>query len=112
MKILDDYWRSRNVDIQWHDVNVSDELLAEALAAGKNPCRVCQKIKRSYLLDFLRNSEQENKGIVVILSYTLWDLVSYSIEYLVTGIYSHGINNNARVDKGTEERFIQTAQKS
>ena len=110
---LDTYWRSRGVDIQWHDVNASDELLKQEVEDGKNPCRVCQKIKRSYLFKYLQRVEQNNKDkdIVVIFSFTLWDLVSYSIEYLVGGVYSHGSNNNTLKDKNTEERFTQTSQR-
>ena len=110
---LDTYWRSRGADIQWHDVNASDDRLEEAVQEGENPCRVCQKIKRSYLFKYLTRVEEKNtdKDIVVIFSFTLWDLVSYSIEYLVSGVYSHNSRNNALSDKNTEERFTQTSQR-
>ncbi|HPJ93453.1 MAG TPA: phosphoadenosine phosphosulfate reductase family protein [Deltaproteobacteria bacterium] len=110
---LDRYWRSRGIAIQWHDVNSSDELLEAAVQDGKNPCRVCQKTKRAYLFEYLKRVEQNNKDkhIVVIFSFTLWDLVSYSIEYLISGVYGHKDSSNTRSDKNTEERFTQTSQR-
>lgn len=111
IKKLDNYWKARDVDIHWHNVNSSDELLQEAVEKGTNPCRVCQKIKRSNLFNFLKDIGERNKGIVIILSFNLWDLVSYSIEYLVSGVYSSNRSDNTSDDKSIEERFLQTSQR-
>jgi tRNA(Ile)-lysidine synthase TilS/MesJ len=108
---LDAYWRSKNVDIQWHNLNTSDSFLSDAETDGKNPCYVCHKIKRNYLLTLLQGIEQHHKDIVVILSFTLWDLVSYTIEYLVGGIYSPNSNNENHNEKSPEQRFIETSQR-
>ena len=111
IKRLDNYWRSHNVNIQWHNLNTSDLLLSEAEKEGKNPCYVCHKVKRNYLFNNLRNIEQHNKDIVMILSFTLWDLVSYSIEYLVGGIYRNNNSKENLNDKSTEQRYIETSQR-
>jgi len=110
IKKLDNYWRSRNVNIQWHDLDTSDLLLSKAEKQGKNPCYVCQKIKRNPLFNNLMTMEQY-KDIVIILSFTLWDLVSYSIEYLVEGVYCNNNSKESLNDKSTEQRFIETSQR-
>ena len=71
IKELDTYWRSKNIEIKWHNLNTSDSLLSDAEKDGKNPCYVCHKIKRDYLLTLLRGIEQQNKDIIIILSFTL-----------------------------------------
>lgn len=111
IKRLDSYWRSHNANIQWHDLPTSDLLLSEAEKEGKNPCHVCRKVKREHLFNYLRNMEPHNRDIVMILSFTLWDLVSYSIEYLVGGIYPNNNRKENLNDDSTEQRFIVTSQR-
>lgn len=85
---IDTYWRNQGVEIKWHEIDASDELLSQAQLQGNNPCRLCQSIKHTNLLNHLTSLGYELNDIVLILSFSLWDLVSYSIEYLVEGIYN------------------------
>ncbi len=102
---LDTYWRSRSVDIRWHAVNASEDMLEEAEKDGKNPCHVCHKIKRIHLFGYLHELGQNTEHMVIILSFSLWDLVSYSLEYLVNGVFSTAHSESH------EERFIRTSQR-
>ncbi len=102
---LNTYWRDKGVQIMWHEVDASDELLSQAQSRGENPCRLCQSIKHSFLFSHLTNLDYRLSDIVLILSFSLWDLVSYSIEYLVEGVY------NVRGTKGNGDRRISTSQR-
>jgi len=48
---------------------------------------------------------------VIILSFTLWDLVSYTIEYLVGGVYSTHNGDGNHNDVIAEQRFLVTSQR-
>jgi len=102
---LDTYWRRHGVKITWHEVDASDNLLSEAHLRGENPCRLCQSAKRARLFSHLTALDDKLKDIVLILSFSLWDLVSYSIEYLVEGIYS------SRSAAGHGDRILRTSQR-
>jgi tRNA(Ile)-lysidine synthase TilS/MesJ len=102
---LDTYWRAHGVEITWHEVDASDELLSEAQLRGENPCRLCQRMKRTRLFSHLTTLDYKLNDIVLILSFSLWDLVSYSIEYLVEGIYS--VQSTA----GHGDRMLRTSQR-
>jgi tRNA(Ile)-lysidine synthase TilS/MesJ len=102
---LDTYWRNQGVEIKWHEVDASDELLSKAQLRGENPCPLCHSIKRTRLLSHLKALEYEWSDIVVILSFSLWDLVSYSIEYLVEGVY------NVQSTPEHEQRMLITSHR-
>lgn len=109
---LDSYWRNRGVDIQWHDLKTPDTLLSDAKREGKNPCYICHNIKRRYLFNHLQEMEKTGKDVIIILSFNLWDLVSYAVEYLAGGVF---INNAGKSrekgDKSPEQRFMETSQR-
>jgi len=102
---LDTYWRAQGVEITWHKLDASDELLLHAQFRGENPCRLCQSIKHSFLFSHLTTLDYKLSDIVLILSFSLWDLVSYSIEYLVEGVY------NVQGTKGHGDRRVSTSQR-
>lgn len=109
---LNRYWQKRGIDILWHNISESDELIEEALNDGKNPCHVCHKVKRKYLKAYVNNIKRDvEKEIVIILSYTLWDLVSYSMEYITGAIYADPNHSNIFQGKDAEARFTETSQR-
>ncbi|MBN1829398.1 MAG: hypothetical protein JW884_09680 [Deltaproteobacteria bacterium] len=108
---LDGYWRAKNVNIQWHNLDRPDSLLSEAQAEGRNPCYVCHMIKRAFLFQYLGKADQIHKDIVIILSFSLWDIVSYTIEYLVGGVYGSGNGRTSHKEKSAEQRFFETSQR-
>ena len=105
VKRLDTYWRAQGVEVAWHEVDASDELLSEAQLRGENPCRLCHAIKRNCLFNHLKTRNYKMSDIVLIMSFSLWDLVSYSIEYLVEGIY------NVHSTAGHGDRMLTTSQR-
>jgi tRNA(Ile)-lysidine synthase TilS/MesJ len=109
---LDRYWKKRGIKIIWHSAPESDEAIEEALNKGTNPCHICHTVKRKHLTSFV-NSHARNleKEIVIILSYTLWDLVSYSIEYITGAVYADPQNGSRFQAKNAETRFVETSQR-
>jgi len=109
---LDSYWRTRGVYIQWHDIKTPDTLLSDAQREGKNPCYICHRVKRKYLFNLLQEMENTGKDIVIILSFNLWDLVSYAVEYLAGGVFMGNAGKSKEtVDKSPEQRFMETSQR-
>jgi hypothetical protein len=47
-------------------------------------------------------------NLVLVTGYTLWDLVSYSLEYLMGGIYTQPDGPNA---ERSRKRFVETGQR-
>lgn len=108
---LDKYWRAREVNVQWHSIDSSDAILEDAREASGNPCHACHQVKRGFLFQRLAEISQIHKDIVVILSFNLWDLVSYSIEYLLGGIFRSDDWVPAGNGKSAEQRFLETSQR-
>lgn len=112
-KLLGQYWQSRGLQIQWHHVHPTDVLLEDALKRGENPCHACHKIKRKFMYEYLQKigQGQDGKDIVLILCFTLWDLVSYTLEYLTGGVYRLGRNKELLDIESTRQRFAVTSQR-
>lgn len=104
---LDTYWRAQGVKIWWHEADASSKSLEEAQLRGENPCRVCQRIKRNCLFNNIMTLNYKLSDIVLILSFSLWDLVSYSIERLVERVYSVQKMSAAE----DEDRLLRTSQR-
>jgi tRNA(Ile)-lysidine synthase TilS/MesJ len=108
---LDHYWKNRGVEIQWHEIRESDDRLASALAQGISPCLVCNTAKKKDLMDYMRKLSLGAGDMVIVMSYSLWDLVSATIEHTLGAVYA-GAETSSRVrHKSTEERFYETAQR-
>ena len=108
---LDSYWRARGISITWHKVPETDEYLDNALYQGSNPCLICNHTKKKLLINYFKELTPDLEALVIIMSYSLWDLVSATIEHILSAIY---FNTNWSVPvrgKGTEERFIETSQR-
>jgi len=93
------YWRSRGIEINWHELADDDSDLDK----GEDPCLVCQKIRKKMLARFLGSDGTRWDRLVIVTSYNLWDLVSYSVEHLLGQIFAAGGDNG--------NRFLETAQR-
>jgi tRNA(Ile)-lysidine synthase TilS/MesJ len=98
------YWRVRDATILWHDVAQDDA----CLEAGDNPCSSCQKIRRQKLNAVLMKTVEEWSGLVVVVSYTLWDVVSYAAEYLFSGVFC---KTDDRGSREVQKRLVETSQR-
>jgi tRNA(Ile)-lysidine synthase TilS/MesJ len=96
---ISSYWRERGAEIRWHDL-VKDDSDIESAA---DPCKVCQNLRKKMLARFLSSTEPRWDKLVIVTSYSLWDLVSYSIEHILGDLF--------RKDGAAGDRFRETAQR-
>jgi tRNA(Ile)-lysidine synthase TilS/MesJ len=101
-KKLGGYWEKKGARVIWHDIGVTDQDLASA----PNPCIACQKARKKVLNAILNRSTQDWTNLVLIPSFTLWDIVGYSIEHLLGSLY---VSRDHRGEGN--ERFFETAQR-
>jgi tRNA(Ile)-lysidine synthase TilS/MesJ len=101
---LGSYWRGRGVDITWHDIGETDEYLSNAV----RPCIPCQKLRKRLLKTSLMSTIEDWESLVLITCYTLWDIVSYSLERVLSGRFSNSAQG--RNDE-KNRRFKETAQR-
>jgi tRNA(Ile)-lysidine synthase TilS/MesJ len=103
-KRIDAYWNPMGVEIQWHDIRTSDD----ALDRAKNPCMLCQKVRKSLLHKVVSRKVSDFSNLVLVTAYTLSDLVSYTIEYLISTVYS--VQQGSELER-SQERFLETGQR-
>jgi tRNA(Ile)-lysidine synthase TilS/MesJ len=103
-KRIESYWDKRGINIIWHDMIETDEYLENA----PNPCVACQKLRKKLLKSSLTNSIEDWGRLFIIINHSLWDIVSYSLEYMLSGLFS---NSDHQVNSKKNQRFIQTAQR-
>jgi tRNA(Ile)-lysidine synthase TilS/MesJ len=95
------YWQARGIKIQWHRVRETDEVLRNDV----NPCLCCQKLRKKMLKAYLTSTVDDWKHLVLVTGYSLWDIVSYSLEHIITNVFS----SPATVPD--KRRFMETAQR-
>jgi tRNA(Ile)-lysidine synthase TilS/MesJ len=106
---LDSYWKSRGININWHPINENESLFEIAKQKGTNPCEVCHTTKRKRFLEYLNETTTDWNSLVIIVGWSLWDLVGYSLEYLFGSVYSN--TNGLFQGNSIEERFFRTSQR-
>jgi len=109
--LLDTYWRERGVSITWHGVSESEEELNSALAEGINPCLVCNRVKKSVLIEYFKRFATDWEPLVLVMGYSLWDLISATVEHILAARLSHPDESLSARFKPTQERFIETSQR-
>jgi tRNA(Ile)-lysidine synthase TilS/MesJ len=109
--VLDGYWKKRGVAIDWHPLQETDDRLDAAPSEGVSPCLICNTAKKKALMNYLKAAKVDLRSLVIIMSYSLWDLVSASIEHTLTHRYAHRDASPAFHHKSTEERFFETSQR-
>ena len=85
---LDSYWKARDVHITWHPVPGDESAFDVAKQKGTNPCEVCHAAKRKSFLEYLNQTTTDWHSLVIIVGWSLWDVVGYSLEYLFGSVYS------------------------
>jgi tRNA(Ile)-lysidine synthase TilS/MesJ len=104
MARTDGFWEEKGVQILWHNVDISDDFLETA----ENPCAVCQRERKRLLYNVVAEGVTDLSKLVLVTAYTLSDLVSYSLEYLLGATYSDGDPKRVRVSR---QRFVETGQR-
>ena len=101
---LESYWRERGVNIVWHLTEETDEFIRGA----KDPCLLCRKIRKRMLKDLVTRAANDLENLVLVTSYSLWDIVSYSIEHILDDMISFSDNGT---DGKKSDRFVETSQR-
>ncbi len=100
-KRIESYWSIRGVDIRWHEVAETDEQIKNAA----NPCLACQKLRKKLLKTIVSEMVYTWESLVLIVSFSLWDIVSYSIEHILNDLFSNSVSAE------NNKRFMETAQR-
>jgi tRNA(Ile)-lysidine synthase TilS/MesJ len=106
---LDSYWKGRGIQITWHPINKNEEAFQLALQQGTNPCEVCHAAKREYFLEYLIRTVTDWNSTALILGWSLWDIVSYTLEYILGSVYAD--QEALYQGKTIKERFFRTTQR-
>lgn len=103
---LSAFWVKRGIDIHWHiPQNIDDNQLKLLAEGGENPCAFCNQVKKTSLYNhFSQKDGSLGDNLVLVYGYSLWDLVSGSIELILrmkfgreTSSRSHGKSANDRL---------------
>ena len=105
------YWENRGINLLWHSVNDADKKLSEAPDQGISPCLICNRTKKNELMDYFQRTKPNLEKVVMVVSYSLWDLVSATIEHITGGIYANQGFSVAVKGKQPEDRFLEIAQR-
>jgi tRNA(Ile)-lysidine synthase TilS/MesJ len=103
-KKINSYWKDRGIEILWHDLAKTDQLLNDT----DNPCLLCQKMRKELMKTMLPGMIDNWEQLILIASYSLWDIVSYSVEHILSDIFS-GMKGNK--EGSDSKRFMETAQR-
>ena len=103
-KRISDYWMGRGVDLTWHRTGENDEKMSRA----ENPCVYCQGVRKKMLKSRMPDLVPDWKRLVLVVSFSLSDLVSYSLEYILAGMFSRPEGEDRDL---VEKRFAETAQR-
>lgn len=101
---ISSYWQGRGISPVWHDPAETDASLEKTEA----PCLACQSIRKKMLRAFLPKQVQNWHNLVIVSSYSLWDLVSYSVEQI---LMSFLCDPQEAVKAGNKQRIMETAQR-
>jgi len=108
---LDDYWRRQGVRIQWHDAVTSDKELEPGIGNDANPCHVCNRTKKRILIEKGQAIFGEPHSVVLMMSYSLWDLVSATLEHILGGYSSEKPGTLDENGNQPANRFLETSQR-
>jgi len=110
-KKLDKFWQQRGITISWHSINDADKKLSDAPEQGISPCLICNRTKKNELIQYFKRNKPDWGNLVMVISYSLWDLVSACIEHITGGIFADQQFSTAVKGKTPEERFMEIAQR-
>jgi tRNA(Ile)-lysidine synthase TilS/MesJ len=106
---LDSYWKARGIHITWHPIRESESPFEIAKKNGTNPCEFCHLVKRKYSLQYLDSTVTDWNTLAIIVGWSLWDIVGYSLEYLFGSVYAD--KEALYQGKTIQERFFRTSQR-
>ncbi|MCF8050539.1 MAG: hypothetical protein K9L59_04830 [Desulfobacterales bacterium] len=108
---LEGYWQRQGVRIHWHDPVTSDKELEPGIENDHNPCHVCNRAKKHILIEKGQAIFGEPHSVVLMMSYSLWDLVSATLEHILGGYSSEQPGAIDENGKKASHRFLETSQR-
>lgn len=103
-KRLESYWRSRGQQIIWHQPDPTDD----GLKSAENPCRYCQQLRKNLMKLILFDTVRDWEILTLVINYSIWDIVSYSIEHILGNLYAQ---KTEKESTEINKRFLETAQR-
>ena len=101
---LGHFWQERGIPIKWHEFVEKDADLEES----QNPCLLCQQIRKRLLCQSVQDRAEDMEKLVLVPAFSLWDLVSYALEHILSDRLS--LEEKAPPDQDMQ-RFHETAQR-
>lgn len=98
------YWKEKGITPVWHAPNETDTVLENA----RKPCLDCQLIRKKMLRGFFSTGVKNWQNLVIINSYSLWDLVSYTLEQTLANLMLN-VSEKQRLEN--ERRRSETMQR-
>lgn len=108
---LEGYWQQQGVRIHWHDPVTSDKELEPGIENDLNPCHVCNRAKKHILIEKGRAIFGKPHSVVLMMSYSLWDLVSATLEHILSNHYAETPETADENRKKPANRFLETSQR-
>jgi tRNA(Ile)-lysidine synthase TilS/MesJ len=109
MHRLDSYWKSRGVHITWHSISEDDSAFEIARQNGTKPCDFCHSVKRRYSFQYLEHTVTDWNSLAIIIGWSLWDIVGYTLEYLLGSVYTD--RETLYQGESIKNRFFRTSQR-
>jgi tRNA(Ile)-lysidine synthase TilS/MesJ len=106
---LDSYWKARGIHINWHPITESETPFETAQKNGTNPCYFCHSVKRKYSFQYLNHTTTDWNSLGIIIGWSLWDIVGYSLEYLFGSVYTD--KEALYQGESVKERFHRASQR-
>jgi tRNA(Ile)-lysidine synthase TilS/MesJ len=106
---LDSYWKARGIHITWHPISEDESPFEIARQEGTNPCEFCHLVKRKYSLQYLDRTVTDWNSLAIIIGWSLWDVVGYTLEYLFGSVYAG--REALYQGKSINERFFRTSHR-
>lgn len=78
------------------------------LQDSENPCLKCQRARKGLLKKIVLDSGLDLPNLVLVAGFSLWDIVSYSIEHILSTVFSNSHDADLAQRK---KRFIETSQR-
>jgi len=108
---LAQYWENRGISIDWQITPESDNQMSEALVDGISPCLICNTNKKKQVAVYLKSRNLDIKELVIVMGYSLWDLVSATVEFILGNSYATSDSKPALQGKNSQERYMETFQR-
>jgi tRNA(Ile)-lysidine synthase TilS/MesJ len=101
---LERFWQKRGIPVKWHEFVEKDA----DLEGSQNPCLLCQQIRKRLLFQIVQERAEDMEKLVLVPAFSLWDLVSYALEHILSDRISLEENPASHRDM---QRFHETAQR-